>query len=366
MSKNIQLTIPKPCHENWDAMSDVQKGKFCGACQKQVVDFTNMNDRQLAEFFKKPSTGSVCGRFMTDQLEREIEIPRKRIPWLKYFFTIALPAFFISKAAAQKPRMMGMVAKPRVNDTTKMVTVPVKRMLGEVAPICIKPVETDTLIKPIKGKIRTTTINKVEENKITGAVFNEKMERVAGASISIRGTRVGVVSKEDGTFSITVPDKEWQTLSLIISYINYETTEKIIIRDATDKEVQISITPNPYDSFMTGAIVVTTKRVQKKSTVPFDLITGAKSNNQSNFNLFPNPLPAGSALNIEWKATEEGYYQLQLINQSGQQVHQQEIWIDAAAKVLNLDIPTVAAGSYFLALINKKTGKKFTEKLIIQ
>ena len=95
MSKKLQLSIPTPCHEDWDDMTPVQqarpddpfgRGKFCGSCQKQVVDFSNMSDRQVAEFFKKPSTGSVCGRFMTDQLDRSIEIPKKRIPWLKYFF----------------------------------------------------------------------------------------------------------------------------------------------------------------------------------------------------------------------------------------------------------------------------------------
>ena len=53
MSKKIQLTIDEPCHENWDGMTPVEKGKFCGACQKQVVDFSNMSDRQVAEFFKK-------------------------------------------------------------------------------------------------------------------------------------------------------------------------------------------------------------------------------------------------------------------------------------------------------------------------
>ena len=103
MSKKIQLSIADPCHENWDGMTPVEKGKFCGSCQKQVVDFSNMSDRRVAEFFKKPSTGSVCGRFMSDQLDRAIEIPKKRIPWVKYFFQIALPAFLVSmKMSAQK------------------------------------------------------------------------------------------------------------------------------------------------------------------------------------------------------------------------------------------------------------------------
>src|SRR5437868_15533352 len=115
MSKKFQLTIPKPCHEKWDNMSPVERGKFCGSCQKQVVDFSDMSDRQVAEFFKKPSTGSVCGRFMTDQLERDLQIPTKRIPWFKYFFQFALPAFIFSiKGYSQ--RLQGTVAIT-TNDT---------------------------------------------------------------------------------------------------------------------------------------------------------------------------------------------------------------------------------------------------------
>ena len=70
MSKPFQLTIPKPCHEDWNKMQPEEKGKFCGSCQKQVVDFSNMNDRQVAEFFKKPSDGSVCGRPTGDTAHR--------------------------------------------------------------------------------------------------------------------------------------------------------------------------------------------------------------------------------------------------------------------------------------------------------
>src|SRR5215211_7593598 len=101
MGKHLQLSVPTPCHENWDKMNPVEKGRFCDSCQKKVIDFSHMSDREVATFFKKPSTGSVCGRFMPDQLDRAFEIPRKRIPWLKYFFQITVPLFlanFKSKA----------------------------------------------------------------------------------------------------------------------------------------------------------------------------------------------------------------------------------------------------------------------------
>src|SRR5436190_2476819 len=102
MKKQIQLSIPTPCHEDWDKMNPVEKGRFCDSCQKKVIDFSNMSDREIAAFFKKPSTGSVCGRFMQDQLDRSIEIPKKRIPWVKYFFQITIPLFLANlKSTAQ-------------------------------------------------------------------------------------------------------------------------------------------------------------------------------------------------------------------------------------------------------------------------
>jgi len=145
MSKKLQLSIPKPCYENWDAMTPVEQGKFCGSCQKQVVDFSTMSDRQVAEFFKKPSTGSVCGRFITDQLERDIEIPKKRIPWIKYFFQFTIPAFLISlKASSQKTQ-----GKIKVTAIAKDTTAPVCRpKMGIIA----KPPEP-LYEKGIKGMV---------------------------------------------------------------------------------------------------------------------------------------------------------------------------------------------------------------------
>jgi len=63
--KKFNLSIPKPCHENWEQMTPAEQGRFFGACQKTVVDFTHMSDRELAAFFRK-SIGSPCGCLLHD------------------------------------------------------------------------------------------------------------------------------------------------------------------------------------------------------------------------------------------------------------------------------------------------------------
>src|SRR5689334_10499045 len=93
--KKMNVNIASPCHENWDSMTETNKGKFCASCQKTVVDFTNMSDREIIEYFSK-SKGSVCGRLTDEQLSKDLVIPTRPIPWVKYFFRITFPAFIMS------------------------------------------------------------------------------------------------------------------------------------------------------------------------------------------------------------------------------------------------------------------------------
>lgn len=82
------LKIAEPCHENWDTMMEVEKGRFCNVCSKDVVDFTRYSDVEIVDYFEqlksKPS-GSICGRFKSKQ----IDAPLKRIEvHLNSFYTL--------------------------------------------------------------------------------------------------------------------------------------------------------------------------------------------------------------------------------------------------------------------------------------
>ncbi|NOT52721.1 MAG: T9SS type A sorting domain-containing protein [Chitinophagaceae bacterium] len=467
MSKKIQLSIPKPCHESWDAMTPVEQGKFCGSCQKQVVDFSTMSDRQVAEFFKKPTTGSVCGRFMTDQLQRDIEIPKKRIPWFKYFFQIALPAFLVSIKATSAKAQGEIRVKTTNTDTTKKPPV-LRPKMGLVAPtICVKPpkgevmimgdiepamvtklngtiqlkvvdekgeavpyasiitgvigkggaadknglfkldkgildvnghifissagyerkevrvrdfsnlIGTFTVVLQEKGwlkevmvtcstirmgaVVRGTYVTSVADQEVKGKVIDEKGDGVPFASVIIKGTKTGVMADQNGEFLIR-PQQGWDKLSLVGSAIDLVTTEVVVDKGSLKGNVIIRMQALP-PSYDVGVIVIK----QHKKNAPIPLIPDISLKKSANgFTVFPNPVDAGANLNIEWKQTDEGYHTLQMLNESGQSVYQQEIWIDAEARTLSIHVPQMAAGNYFVVLINKKTGKKFTGKIVVQ
>ncbi|UKB81401.1 hypothetical protein [Chryseobacterium sp. MEBOG07] len=65
----MKLTIPRPCHENWDNMTPEEKGKFCSVCSQSVYDFTDLSDEEISNFnFDQ----KICGRFREDQLGRNL------------------------------------------------------------------------------------------------------------------------------------------------------------------------------------------------------------------------------------------------------------------------------------------------------
>lgn len=422
MGKTIQVTINTPCHENWDAMTPVDKGRYCDSCKKQVVDFTSMSDQQIAQFFRKPSTGSVCGRFMEDQLDRDIELPRKRIPWLKYFFQITLPAFLFSlKATAQqsksknrtavkkelkynpvdRPIIMGdidpgeVIPKKNEKDTIvlpEVVLVPattctesktpsnngLDMLMGKVTGPVIANEHTGIvpggvkldLSKPsvpmpqqfLVGRVGGATIINVTYRNLPGLVVDENDIPLPGVSLRIRGARTGVASDNDGNFLIKAKKGD----VLIASGAGLETTEVVVANEDTMR-IKVKRTGPAPKEVVVVAGGITVCRQPKRNKKQINLIPSTIKDTANNlFRTYPNPVAAGTTLTLEWKQQPANDYRLELRNAAGALVYQQSMNLETGTKSTAINVPAVTAGIYFITLTDTKTGKASTQRIIVQ
>src|SRR5690606_35281145 len=204
--KHLEISIPSPCHEDWNKMTPFEKGKYCALCEKTVIDFSGMSDAQLVAFFRS-NKGNMCGRFAKDQLDRSIEIPRKRIPWLRYFFQVAIPAFLVTaKAVAQGKVKVGVETHVLQSDTARLE---VKELYEQKQ----------------KGKV------------ITGVVTDTAGTPISNAAVVLKGTRIGTSTGIDGSFRL-VNDRYGNFLE--VSSIIFET--KVVDVSNQKDPVHVSLT----------------------------------------------------------------------------------------------------------------------------
>lgn len=164
MKSTYTISIPKPCHENWQEMTVVEKGKFCNSCQKNVHDFTNSSDKQIIDAFKIDK--NLCGRFLDSQLERDvIENKEKSTVW---FATTSVILSFLAFGSEN----VFSQEKAKTEQTE------------------LKTVENITNIE-----------NNSEEKVITGIVSDEGGP-MPGVNVLVVRTKKGVSTNFDGSFTI--------------------------------------------------------------------------------------------------------------------------------------------------------------------
>jgi hypothetical protein len=399
MGKRIQLNIANPCHESWDNMTAAEKGRFCGSCQKQVVDFTNMSDSQLAAFFKKPSTGSVCGRFYEDQLGRSIEIPKKRIPWVKYFFQFVLPAFLLSaKAVGQVKPKARAAAK-----TAEALPINCNMVMGNLAPVeavqKVRLLGDTTVYQPIQNSKNTVTLSPAKLKPVSqiaspvmihGIVLDENDSPVPFASVIIKGTKMGTMASDVGVFEIEKPLSA-KEITLQVSSVGYEQaeitvdqetdlTKDLLVRLNFKMGVEVVVTTNAiygvirrttvagYTTVM-GETIDTLKKetneTKQKQPVPVEEKHSLADVNSPK--IYPNPVQRSQVVNVEWKNEQSEKIQVMLVSLNGNLVFSQAKQFDKGLNRLSIDVDNRwAAGIYIVQVRNEKGAVIKNEKLIVQ
>ena len=165
MSSKINIFIPEPCHENWQEMTAIDKGRFCNSCQKKVIDFTNANDQEILNAFKL--NDNLCGRFLDSQLNRDLIKPKEKSSlWL------AASSAFIS--------LIG---------------------LGTHEVQAQEQVKTEQTDNSSLNKFNSY---KAEEIFIRGAVFNENGDKLPEVLIQVKNKKNIIYTDNNGDFRIKI------------------------------------------------------------------------------------------------------------------------------------------------------------------
>lgn len=349
MSSSIKLTVPVPCHENWNAMTPTEQGRFCASCKKEVIDFSIMTDAQILRYFSNYS-GNTCGNFEVAQLDRPLaNAAVNNRNWLRYVMSLLLPAFIISDKVHAQEKLRG--------DT---IAFEYKR-------------PALSLNNSRKGETRSEKIDQVIMGRMTVSIVDELNRPVSNASIICKQSRVGFMADSLGIFKID-RSRYRSGDTLVISAIGYETTEfplsklsadnTIVLKTSLKQIQEVVLISNQNRAFTCrvagGLSIINVRKITLIDSLKNLLV-------KHDLKIYPNPVAAGNNVTLDISTDKPGEYQLQMVNVSGQLMLSKEFNVIFKRYTETINIPSsIPAGTYFIRLTNMRTKKNYTGKLIVQ
>lgn len=207
--ESFQLSIPTPCQEDWNQMIPEGNNKHCQKCSTLIVDFTQMSDREIKDFFENHQ-GRICGRMTKRQTEKiyssyseekttSFYLPRIAASWLLVSWLSLSPTV---NAQELKPEMTEQVSKGATDNQT-------------VTPRILKGIVIDT----------------------------ENNEPLTSVEIYID---TNLISKTDldGNFTLEIPDNISDTSTVIFSFGGFKS--QLITLDKINFRKPLSIQMESY------------------------------------------------------------------------------------------------------------------------
>ncbi len=366
-TNNFRISIPKPCHEDWNKMTPDEKGAFCKVCSKSVHDFTKKSAEEIKTvLIEEMSAGKkVCGRFNEDQVETP---PKNLDAWSLNFqkvkkFAMALFLVFGGylfnsiKVSAQK---MGKVAIPQHH-------YPIR---GEIA--IVEPETKDTL-------------KKITCEKPKGDVKIEPIQNIAvmgGAKITIEEPKTIVQTKGQVAIIETPPVKDTSERKItgdttIVSVEPLEVPQELPVMGAIaiteDVEIPLLLNPIPSDSIQNilegefavpeSTFVETKENIlpQEEKMISENEIADITSISISSY---PNPSSNGQ-INLRYSLKQDGATSISLYDMNGNFVKTllapQSLY--ASTYETKYDVSDLKGGIYLCQLISGDN--KTTTQIVI-
>lgn len=315
----LPITIPNPCHENWNDMTPDEKGRFCGKCCKTVIDFSAKTNDEILSILKTKQDERVCGHFNADQVNQPamltISLLQNGQPlgFRKIFFLSLFIAFGTTLFSCRDEHN-------RVLSKIEIVNQPEKEKQVTMGMIMLPP--DDTLKKPhqeysLKGETSCNPFITVNGGIPALTLTGEPDV----PPVSIMGDTIAIIEKD--------------TLQPMV------TTGIFASSETPDTSVAT------IDTFMIAQL--------QKESEPFQ--------NKTNFTVYPNP--GKNIFTLVFNAFEKQSWQIALYDERGGRV--QKFYTAYHAKegtqLLQLTIEQ-PSGIYFVACSNGVN--RMLQKIVIE
>lgn len=169
---------PQPCGQNWLAMSPTENGRRCGQCHKVIHDFSKLSWPQI-EARQQAHGNALCGMYAPAQLTHWGQAP---------------PASPSTGARLAAATMLALT-------------------------LSALPAPAQTAVAKDSGQaviLQGTVYDVTEEGKPTP---------LAGVTVLLRGTTLGVSSSQNGHYELSIPYSVEAASAIVFSMVGYRTTE---------------------------------------------------------------------------------------------------------------------------------------------
>ncbi|HWB28781.1 MAG TPA: carboxypeptidase-like regulatory domain-containing protein [Chitinophagaceae bacterium] len=212
----------------------------------------------------------------------------------------------------------------------------------------------------------TGIINKVFHCTIEGTVINAKNgQPVAFATIQNKNSHNIIASDVNGNFRLAINAKKpIHTLNITsVGFANLEVP--LPVPDPTGKinlgTIKLAeMAPSLDEIVLTGYTIVCKKPVKQEitaSVIKKFFVT-------EKFTVSPNPVQRGNNIHIAMK--NEGTYSIQLFDNMCNLISISPMNVMDKSRQATINIPAdVAAGTYYIRLIDEKTKKQYTDKIVV-
>ncbi|RZK20799.1 MAG: carboxypeptidase regulatory-like domain-containing protein [Pedobacter sp.] len=150
--KNVpaQVTIEKPCSQNWEEMEKRDGLNFCQACNKCVIDFTGYSNAEIIKTLASASS-EVCGRLTKNQLAQlnyHLAVVPAGRSWMKYLGVLAIGVsiFAQSPSATAASFSVNTEIIKDSNNTDEKKPVKIGKINGRVLGADKKPLKGIKLV----------------------------------------------------------------------------------------------------------------------------------------------------------------------------------------------------------------------------